>query len=399
MILEEFKKIDRNEHIAWSKKYKDCDPTKLALELSKQKEIPGRIISEQIACLKKAEKKLPLLNKFNLLYDKVALEQCSGESAAKAKAELIEGSTIIDLTGGLGIDDIYFAKKFDKVIYCELNDVLSRIVEGNLKELNINNIKVKNRDSIEYLKSCDDKSFDWIYIDPARREGSQRSVDLEYCIPNVYDNLGLFFRKSNNVLIKAAPAFDIHEAVNRFSDLTDIIVISVDNECKEVLLKLKEDKLDKRVLVRTIILNSKISSEKVFKKYIDDKIVKEYSEIKEYFYEPDVGLIKSGLSSVAAEEFGFSFINNKCDFLTGEKLNPNFSGRSFKVVNTIQFKDKIIKSYLKENHISKANVSKRAFRLSVADIRKRLKLKEGGSDFLFFTIDLDGNQLMIHAVK
>ncbi|MBI9072989.1 MAG: hypothetical protein JEY94_15415 [Melioribacteraceae bacterium] len=399
MTLEEFRNIDKETLFGQIEKYKNHDPAKLALELNKREGASSRVISEQILCGRKALKKLPKISESKLLYDNIALEQCSSEAAAIVKASLINGRKIIDLTGGLGIDDIKFSKSFEKVIYCEQNEVLAKMFEVNLKELEISNITIKNVNSIEYLKTVENNTFDWIYLDPARREGSKRSIDLDYCTPNIYENLDLFFRKSDNIMIKAAPAFDLTEAVKRFSNLTELIIVSVDNECKEVLLLLKKNKSKTNVTIKTILIDGKNFAKKTFQKKLNDDIPKKYLPVQKYFYEPDAGIIKSGLSSVAAKEFGLSFINDKCDFLTSEILMPDFPGRVFEVKNVVPFKDKLIKKYLSGLDIKKANVAKRGFRLSVSDIRKRLKIKEGGDDYLFFTSDIAGNQILIHSVK
>ena len=201
---------------------------------------------------KRPLKKLPKLSLSNLIYKKVSLEQASSELTANYKSTFIKGKRLIDLTGGLGIDSIYYSKVFDEVIYCELNKDLSEFSKSNFNELKINNISINNVDSINYLQTFNDKHFDWIYVDPARRDESKRSVDINYYSPNVIENFSLLKSKTKNLCIKVAPAFDITEAYKLFNELNDFQVVSVNNECKEVLLIFnfgKDDKYKSAVVI------------------------------------------------------------------------------------------------------------------------------------------------------
>ena len=181
--------IDENKHLS---------AAKVVLKFSSNKELPVREIAEQIECINKAEKKLPELSKQNLLYKKISLEQASSELTAGYKSQKLRGKRIIDLTGGLGIDSIYFSKTFEEVIYCELNEELAEIAKYNFKTLGIKNIVVKKGDGIKILKEFDDNYFDWIFIDPSRRDKDKRSVDIKYYSPDVVENMKLFLQKSHN---------------------------------------------------------------------------------------------------------------------------------------------------------------------------------------------------------
>jgi THUMP domain-like len=399
MLLEEFEQIKTPEIYEIILKYRKILPTNLSLKLNKNKMLPHRAISEQVSCFQKSKRKLPSFVDKSLLFDKIALEQSSSEFTAKYKSSLISGNKLIDLTGGLGIDDIFFANSFNRITYCELNKVISQIFSYNLDVLRLKNIGIINNDSIEILRSQDDNSFDWIYIDPARRDENRRSVDLEYCAPNVYDNMELFFQKSRNVMIKVAPAFDLTEAIRRFENLAEIHVISVDGECKEVLLLLEKSANNLAPKVFSITLNSKNEQKFILNDRFSKIREKPISELNQYFYEPDCAVIKSKLTPLLAKNLGLSFINNGSPFLTSSKLVNDFPGRSFKVVTSMNFNEKEIKKYLKQNGILKANIARRDFRLSVVEIRKMLKLKDGGDIYLFFTSDLNRRNTMIVTKK
>ena len=206
MLFEEFEILKNPKITKIISDNLNTSPHELSIKLNKENVLPHRTIAEQVACNQKAKNKIPSFLDKGLLFDKVPLEQASSEFTAKYKASLISGNSLIDLTGGLGIDDLFFVTSFIEVTYCELNKVTSEIFKYNIKKLDIKNIRVQNSESIEFLTSQKDNSFNWIYVDPARRDANRRSVDLQYCAPNVYDNMELMLEKSQNVMIKAAPA-------------------------------------------------------------------------------------------------------------------------------------------------------------------------------------------------
>ena len=399
MFKEELEQLKNPEIFDVFLENRENPSKELSLKLRNKNNIPHRAISEQVACYQKAKIKLPHLIDKYLLYDKIALEQASSEATAIFKTSLIFGKKIIDLTGGLGIDDIFFSTNFLKVTYCEINEVLTEIFAHNLKQLQIKNIEIVNFDSIEYLKNKKDSSFDWIYIDPSRRDANRRSVDLKYCTPNVFKNMPLFFQKSKSVMIKVAPAYDITEAARKFPNLTEIFVISVDGECKEVLLILKKNVFNAKIKSFAILLNSKSEHKQIISHVLFEKEVNILSEIKSYFYEPDCSIIKSDLVHFLAKDLNLSFINNNSPFLTNSKLLSSFPGRRFKIITLLIYNEKEIKKYLKTNGILKANVARRGFRLSVEEIRRVFKLKDGGDFYLFFTSDLNKQAIMIVTTK
>lgn len=399
MNLEDLELLKNPEYYKYINIYKDFDSNELALKLSKNAMLPARAIAEQVLCYQKTKKKLPSFVDKNLIFDRVALEQSSSEASARYKSSLISGSSIIDLTGGLGIDELFFVNYFNKVVYCELNKVIYQIFNHNISQLNIPNIEINNTDSIEYIAKQNNNSFDWIYIDPSRRDAHRRSVDLEYCAPNVYDNMDLFFQKSENVMIKTAPAYDLTEAIRRFPNLTEIHVVSVDGECKEVLLLLNRNSEKINPKVFSVKLNSKNDKRFILSWEFNKKQIKGITELKSYFYEPDCSIIKSNLTPLLAEKYNLSFINKITPYLTNYEFIHDFPGRNFTVLDSLPFNEKLIKKYLKKNKISKANIAKRDFRLSVDDIRTRLKLKDGGEYYLFFTRNCNGKSIMIVCKK
>ncbi len=399
MLKEEFEQLKKPKVFKIILDNLDISSHKLAFILNKLDGLPHRAIAEQVSCYKKSKTKLPSFINKTLLFDKIALEQASSQFTAQYKSSLISGNNLIDLTGGLGIDDIYFSSAFKNVTYCELKETTAELFRYNIKMLNISNIEVFNSDSISLLKEHKDNSLDWIYVDPARRDENRRSVDLNYCAPNVYDNIDLFFKKSENVMIKAAPAYDLAEAVRKFPNLSEIHVVSLDGECKEVLLILNKNIQHINPKIFAVALNSKNDDKFILSSDFITKREKSLSEVKSYFYEPDCSIIKSNLAPLLAKNFNLSLISKLTPYLTGSKIISKFPGRSFEVIETLNFNEKEIKKYFKTNDIKKANVARRDFKLTVDEIRKRFKLKDGGNIYLFFTSNLCRDNIIILTKK
>jgi hypothetical protein len=189
----------------------DKNIAKLALQKNPFPEIEWITILNQIEAKTKSKDKLPhWFATKNIIYpSKISVEQTSSEKTAYYKSELVSGESLIDLTGGFGVDDFYFAKKIKNVTHCEINAELSQIVKHNFEQLNVNNISCHTGDSLEILAKLNSK-YDWIYIDPSRRNDAKGKVFmLKDCLPNVPEHLGFLFHYSDRILIKTAPLLDI----------------------------------------------------------------------------------------------------------------------------------------------------------------------------------------------
>ena len=168
-------------------------------------------ILNQIAGKTKAKDKLPtFFNTENIIYpSKISVEQTSSEKTAAYKATLVSGDNLIDLSGGFGVDDLYFSKRIKQVVHCEINLELSEIVKHNFESLQVTNIQCLTGDSLTILKSLNQK-FDWLYIDPSRRnEAIGKVFMLKDCLPNAPELLSTYFTYADNILIKTSPILDI----------------------------------------------------------------------------------------------------------------------------------------------------------------------------------------------
>jgi len=397
MTAEELQQLRRPEVREFLEKHLDDDPALFAMKHHRLKDFPVRAIAEQIACRRKARKKLPELSKRNLLYSSLALEQASGERAAGYKSGLpgMSGKRLMDMSGGLGIDTIFFAQRFDEVVYCERDVVVAKIAEHNFRALGISNVSVIHGDSVETLETFPDDSFDLIFIDPARREKGRRSKALESGSPDVVSLHNLLLRKAHRFCVKASPALEIDGIEAKLASLFQVIVLSVERECKEILLFCRrENNNGKPFVVKSVCLGE--GKENVIVSevgYPQQKHVA--SSPGRYLYEPDPAIIKARLTALVADQYGLQFINSRVDYLTSDRKIGDFPGRSFRVITTEFFKPGRFKTFLKEQGIESASILRRDFPLSPDEIRRRYCLGENKERFLIFSKDSSGRNLCL----
>ena len=375
------------------------DPAAFAMQFHSRKELPVRAMAAQLACRQKAVKKLPTLSQHNLLYTPLALEQSSGERTAAYKASFMSGKRAIDLSGGLGVDTMFLARVFQEVVYCERDPLLCAVVEHNLEVSGIANVEIMNGESISLLAEYPDNSFDWIYVDPSRREEGRRSIALEAASPDVVASHDLLLRRAKRVCIKASPALEISGLKKLLPTLQTIVVVSVDRECKEILLLLERacpgDGLEQ---VKAVCLSAEREEiTEVAGGEESPRVVT--GTVKEFLYEPDPAIIKARLSAVLARDSRLEFVNKSVDYLTADRKIDAFPGRTFRVVECVPYKPKSFRAFLERHAIAGASIQRRDFPLSAEELRKKYRLLESERAFLFFTKDAAGHPLCIYALR
>lgn len=369
--------------------------SKIALLKNPFPEISWTEILTQIASKAKAKTKLPTwFNTNNILYpSKISIEQTSSEITANYKTRLASGESIIDLTGGFGIDDYYFSKAFSKVIHCELKQELHDIVKNNLLSLSVKNIECHYGDSLETLKKLNLK-FDWIYVDPSRRNDAKGKVFmLKDCLPNVPENLDLYFTFSDNILIKTAPLLDISAGLSELKNVSEIHVVAINNEVKELLWVLKKDFQGSQKIKTINILKDK--EEKFEFDLATNDNLPTYSEPKKYLYEPNSAILKSGGFNNIAINYKLSKLHQHSHLYTSQEL-IEFPGRSFKITQILEYNKTNMKEFLIN---SKANITTRNFPESVDELRKKWKIKDGGELYSFFTTDKTNRKIVLICDK
>ena len=352
-------------------------------------------IIEQIESKKRCEKKLPSwFNTKNIYYpNKLHIEQTSSEITAKYKLGLLEGKSIIDLTGGFGVDCFYFSKHFKTVVHCEINNTLSNSVSYNYNLLKATNIKTLKTDGISYLKQTN-KPYDWIYLDPSRRHDTKGKVFfLKDCLPNVPEHIELLFKYSKNIMIKTSPLLDISVGINELKHVKTINVVAVNNEVKELLWILQYNYKGSTKIETANLKNNTIDSFSFYLKN-ENALKTPYSLPLTYLYEPNSAVLKAGGFNEIANQLPVLKLHKHSHLYTSKVLT-GFPGRCFKIETVIPYN----KKELKKLAISKANITTRNFPETVQQIRKKFNINDGGEHYLFFTTNSENTKIIIKALK
>ncbi|NNE31678.1 MAG: class I SAM-dependent methyltransferase [Winogradskyella sp.] len=357
--------------------------------------VKDKEVIEQIEAKKRSEKKLPTwFNSEHIYYpNKLNIEQTSSEKTAKYKANLVSGQSLIDLTGGFGVDAYYFSKKIDRVTHCEINPTLSEIVKHNYEVLQTSNITSINVNGLDALKQ-ENQQFDWIYIDPSRRDDSKQKVFLlSDCTPNIKTFQNLFLKHAKNVMIKTSPLLDLSATLLDLKYVKEIHIVARNNEVKE-LLWILERNYEGEVKIKTVnLLKDSVQN---FNFILSNETIANasYSEPLAYLYEPNSAILKGGAFNVVSAQLNIHKLHKHSHLYTSNQL-IEYPGRRFKIENILPFNKK---AFAKEK-ITKANVTTRNFPLSVSNIRKKLKIKDGGFIYLFFTTTINDEKVIIVCVK
>lgn len=365
----------------------------LALQKNPFPEVEWINIVNQIAARDKAKGKLPTWYAAeNIIYpSKLSVEQTSSEIAAKYKSALVSGKNLIDLTGGFGIDDFYFSKQVEKVTHCELNLELSAIAKHNFTILGANNIECLPGDSLELLKLLD-RQWDWIYVDPSRRSDAKGKVFmLRDCLPNVPGLLDTYFEYSSNILLKTAPLLDIKAGLGELHSVKAIHIVAINNEVKELLWLLEEGYAGKPQIYAICITKE---GTETFMTALDDEESAHYSEPQQYLYEPNSAIMKSGAFNTVAHHYNVAKLHRHTQLYTSDEL-IEFPGRRFTVENVLPYQ----KAGIKQIEGRKMNITVRNFPIQAEEIRKKLKIKDGGDTYAFFTTNMHNEKIIILCSK
>lgn len=357
--------------------------------------VSNRELAEQLESRKKCQKKLPTWFATPKIYypKKLNIEQSSSETTARYKASLATGKSLVDLTGGFGVDSYFFSENFDHVHHCEINPELSEIATHNFQSLGADNITTIARDGIDFLKATP-KTFDCIYLDPSRRsETNKRVFMLSDCSPDVTEHLALLFSKAPTILLKTAPLLDISIGLAELDHVKEIHVVAVDNDVKELIWILKKG-YSGSVAVHTV--NFTKTSPQKFDFYLEEEqpATPEYAKAMDYLYEPNSGILKSGAFKTLAQRLKLHKLHRHTHLYTSED-RIDFPGRIFKVEAVIPYNKKSVKGL----RVKKANITTRNFPENVAQLRKKFRISDGGSDYLFFTRQGKDDLVVIRCSK
>lgn len=379
------------------------DVSKLALELRKADLDIEHVefVLKQISGRQVAKIKIPswYQNQDVIFPKSLSMEQSSSEQTAKYKAQLIDKSykTLVDLTGGLGVDFYFMSRCAHNAVYVEQNEELCEIANHNFKSLELENFEVINADGVHYL-SNDLGAADIIYIDPARRISTgQKVFFIEDCTPNIIDIQDILVAKSKKTIVKFSPMLDISSALRDMPYINEIHIVSVDNECKELLFVLSKDiDANKRI----VAVNIKKNEKEVFNfttELENNASVRYTDTVGRYLYEPNASILKSGAFKYVGEFYDLDKLHPNSHLYTSESFISNFPGRVFEVSHWLNPNKKNVAEFVKTN--KKVNITVRNYPISVSEIRKSTKLQDGGDIYLFATTLCSGKKVWIVCSK
>ncbi len=360
------------------------DEKKLVLQHRTILGIPTSVIAEQISGRRKAKVKLPLYYKSqNIIYPPgLNLEQSSSEVTAVFKANTLNSvlgtnKTIADLTGGFGIDSFFLSKLCKQVSYVEPNNALLQFTAHNHSVLGATNIQHNNNTAEKFLQSYSGK-LDCVFIDPSRRNKSNQKVfKLSDCEPDVSVLLPEIFQKSGCALIKTSPLLDIQQGIKDLQHVEKVWVVSVDNECKELLFFCRKRFVGEPSITAVNLQDGHEDFE--FTVTEEKSVALKFSDPLTYLYEPNASILKAGAFKIVGEKFSLLKLHPSTHLYTSTELIQNFPGRIFKITRKVKPDPKALKELFSEG---KANVITRNYPLTAEELKKKTKLKDGGALYL-----------------
>ena len=364
---------------------------RLALQGAGSPEVDMHYALEQIAGWQKARTKLPSWASCEgLVYPPhLSMEQCSSEATATYKARIAgKGRLFVDLTAGFGVDAAFIAQGFQQAVIIEQQENLCAIVAENYKRLGLSRVEVRCGNGVEYLHSME--HADLIYIDPARRnEHGGRTYGIADCTPNVLELREELLTKADRVIIKLSPMLDWRKAVEDLKTVNEVHIVSVDNDCKELLLVLSETTKPLQVFC--------VNDGQIFTFIPASSQRHSFPSLPssfQFFYVPNASIMKAGCFGELAERFQMTSLDRNSHLFVSDSEVPDFPGRCFKIERMTSMNKRELKEALTGIH--QANITVRNFPLSVTELRKRLKLQDGGDTYIFATTVADkGHQLLI----
>ena len=378
------------------------DPDRLLLSASRYPEIDMPFVVAQITARRQIKEKLPTwYQQEQLLFPaKIAAEQCSSEQTALYKQQLVtEGDTLCDLTGGLGIDSYYFSRRVKQVYYIERFPSYCEVARANMATLGARNVAVLEGDSTQWLDQL--PAIDVFYVDPARRgEGNKRMFALSDCEPDLTQLLPRLLAKAPRVIAKLSPMADLRQTLALLPTTQAIHILSVKNECKELLFVIGREPRESAVPIHCVHLTKQAASDECFVCSLEaEQQAASHlaTTLRRYRYEPNASVLKAGAFKQVACQFPVEKLQVSSHLYTSDHYLDRFPGRRFEVDEVIPFHSKSCKQLAGQS--LQANVTTRNFPLTVEALRKKCRIREGGDIYLFATTGPKEEKLLIRTHK
>ena len=373
------------------RQHRTDDVRRLALQGAKYPEVDMHEALEQIAGWQKARTKIPSWAACEgLVYPPhLSMEQCSSEATAIYKARIAgKGQLFVDLTTGFGVDAAFIAKGFQRAVTIEQQANLYAVTAENYRRLGLNHVEVRCGNGVDYLHTME--HADLIFIDPARRdEHGGRTYGIADCTPNILELREELLHKADRVMVKLSPMLDWCKAVEDLKTVSEVHIVSVDNECKELLLVLTETTKPLQVFC--------MNDEQEF--VFSPDLIQRPSQLPmpssfRFLYVPNASIMKAGCFEELAIRFQLTPLDKNSHLFISDRDVPDFPGRCFVVDKMTSMNKRELKEAL--TGVRQANIAVRNFPLSAVELRKRLKLQDGGDIYIFATTVADkGHQLLI----
>ena len=375
------------------------DPDRLLLSASRYPEIDMPFVVAQITARRQIKEKLPTwYQQEQLLFPaKIAAEQCSSEQTALYKQQLVtKEDTLCDLTGGLGIDSYYFSRRVKQVYYIERFPSYCEVARANMATLGARNVVVLEGDSTQWLDQL--PAIDVFYVDPARRgEGNKRMFALSDCEPDLTQLLPRLLAKAPRVIAKLSPMADLRQTLALLPTTQAIHILSVKNECKELLFVIGREPRESAVPIHCVHLTKQAASDECFVCSLEaEQQAASHlaTTLRRYLYEPNASVLKAGAFKQVACQFPVEKLQVSSHLYTSDHYLDRFPGRRFEV---IPFHSKSCKQLAGQS--LQANVTTRNFPLTVEALRKKCRIREGGDIYLFATTGPKEEKLLIRTHK
>lgn len=378
------------------REHEHSDPASIALRKSPFPTVSPAELAQQLDSRQRCRKKLPLWYDTPGIYypEKVAIEQASSQVTATHKAAIVaKGARIIDLTGGFGVDTLFFAQRAAAVTHCETQAGLSEIAGHNASVLGVANGTFIAGDGIGHLRGLPDNIFDVAYIDPSRRVAQRKVFRLEDCVPDVVANQYELLRKVPQLLVKSAPLLDITAALQVLECVSAVHIISTGDECKELLFVMDRGHTGEPQLVATALSADSVAW---FAFMPSEELTASptYGAPTGYLHEPDAALLKSGAFKLIGTRYGLDKLHRHTHLYTASEPHEDFMGKIFRITDVMGYGD-----FKKSKTAYRGNVSTRNFPLRAEALRTRHRIGEDGSRHLFFCTGPNDELLVIFASK
>ena len=414
--------------------FRESDPRRLALQASRYPDVDMPFALNQIQGWQTAQRKLPSWAACDgVVYPPhLNMEQCSSEPTARYKQQVARrwveavqpdaDTCMTDLTGGFGVDFSFTSRCFSSATYVERNASLCDVVSANLPRLGIQNATAKCAEAEDVLEQLEPQTM--IFLDPARRdEHGAKTVLIADCTPDVCQLLPRLMAKSQFVMLKLSPMLDWHKAiVDLDGKVREVHIVSVDGECKELLLVLA-DNGTKNVQVFCVDIQSRPDSEGQYPRSefvysiatnAQEEMVENNSKLEnstsaqptnsklktqnsKFLHEPNASVMKAGCFDEIARAYGICAISRNSHLFLSDELKEDFPGRTFAIDAVTTMNKRQLRQTL--SGMKQANIAVRNFPLSVAELRKRLKLNDGGDTYIFATTTSDGDHILMITHK